>query len=148
MEWEVKTWLWLYFSTAVWTAYLFLLELLHFILYFVYMKLETNVLKKWFNVHGFVHHSTNHIEITNKMQPCHRIYYPSVLLIAHRVPSDTPLIIRSSKTVIAASGCAYICGCRLLQRPATTDVRTTRGRNYSFWAPDDERCVARNTMSS
>ena len=32
---------------------------------------------------------------------------------------DTPLIIRSSKTVIAASGFTYVCGCRQLQ--ATTN---------------------------
>ena len=55
-----------------------------------------------------------HIEITNKVQPCTRIYYSSVLLIAYYVSSDTPLIIRSSKTVIAASGFTYVCGCRPL----------------------------------
>jgi hypothetical protein len=32
------------------------------------------------------------------------MYYSSALLIAQYVSSDTPLIIRSSKTVIAASG--------------------------------------------
>jgi len=32
------------------------------------------------------------------------------------------------------------------QRPATTDVCKTRGCKYSFWAPDDERCVARNIL--
>jgi len=30
------------------------------------------------------------------------------------------------------------------QLPATTNVCKTRGCNYSFWAPDDERCVDRN----
>jgi uncharacterized protein with von Willebrand factor type A (vWA) domain len=34
------------------------------------------------DIHGSVHHSTNHRVITNKMQPCTRIYYSSVLLIA------------------------------------------------------------------
>ena len=33
-----------------------------------------------------------------------------------------------------------------LQRPATTGVCKTRGCNYNFWAPDDERCVARNML--
>jgi len=44
------------------------------------------------------------------------------------------------KTVIATSGFTYVCGC--WPQPATTDVCKTRGCNYSFWAPDDERCVA------
>jgi len=74
--------------------------------------------------------SNHHIEITNKMQPCTRIYYSNVLLIAQHVSSDTPLIIRSSKPVIAASGFTCICGCR--PRPATTDACKTRGCNYSF----------------
>jgi len=30
------------------------------------------------DVRGSVHHSINHIEITNKMQPCTRIYYSNV----------------------------------------------------------------------
>ena len=36
------------------------------------------------------------------------------LLIAQHVSSDTLLIIRSSKTVIAVSGFTYVCGCRSL----------------------------------
>jgi hypothetical protein len=35
-------------------------------------------------------------------------------LIVQHVSSDTPLIIRSSKIVIAASGFKYVCGCRQL----------------------------------
>jgi len=77
------------------------------------------------------------------MQPCIRIYYSSVLLLAQYVSSDTPLIIRSSKTVTAASGFTCVCGCR----PATTDACKTRGCSYSFWAPDYEGCVARNIFS-
>jgi uncharacterized membrane protein len=34
-------------------------------------------------------------------------------LIAQHVSGDTPSIIRSSKTVIAASGFTYVFGCRL-----------------------------------
>jgi hypothetical protein len=48
------------------------------------------------------------------MQTCTRIYYSNVLLIAQHVSSDTPLIISSSKTVIAASGFTCLCGCRQL----------------------------------
>ena len=48
------------------------------------------------------------------MQPSIRIYYSIILSIAQHVSSDTPLIIRSSKTVIAASGFTYVCGCRSL----------------------------------
>jgi len=47
-------------------------------------------------------------------------------------------IIRSSKTVTAAS----------FQLPATTNVCKTRGCNYNFWAPDNERCVARKFLSN
>jgi len=34
------------------------------------------------------------------------------------------------------------------QRPTTKNVCKTRGWNYSFWAPDDGRCVARNMLSN
>jgi len=34
------------------------------------------------------------------------------------------------------------------QRPAAKNVFKTRGCNYSFWAPDDGRCVARNMFSN
>jgi hypothetical protein len=44
------------------------------------------------------------------MQPCTRIYYFNVILIAQHVLRDTPLIIRSSKAVIAASGFTYDSG--------------------------------------
>jgi len=50
------------------------------------------------------------------MQPRTRIYYSNVLLIAQHVSIDTPLIIRSSKTVTVASGFTYVCGCRSLLR--------------------------------
>jgi hypothetical protein len=36
-------------------------------------------------------------------------------LIAQHVSGDTPLIMRRSKTVIAASGFTYVFGCQLLQ---------------------------------
>jgi len=34
--------------------------------------------RNFFHVHGSVHHSKNHLEITNKMRPCIRIYYSKV----------------------------------------------------------------------
>jgi hypothetical protein len=37
------------------------------------------------------------------------------MLIAQNVSSDTPLIIRSSKTVIAAPGFTYVASCRQQQ---------------------------------
>jgi hypothetical protein len=35
---------------------------------------------------------------------------PVFLIIAQHVPGDTPLIVRSSETVIATSGFTYVCG--------------------------------------
>jgi hypothetical protein len=57
----------------------------------------------------------NLIERTNKMQPCSRIYYLQCFLIAQHVSDDTPPIIRSLKTVIAASGFTNVYGCRSLR---------------------------------
>jgi len=34
------------------------------------------------------------------------------------------------------------------QRPATKNVCKTRWCNYSFWTPDDGRCVALNMLSN
>ena len=71
-------------------------------------------------VHGSVlYHNTNRIQIANKMRPCSRIYYSNVIF--------------NCSTCFEPS-----------QRPATKNVCKTRGCNYSFWAPDDEWCVARN----
>jgi hypothetical protein len=91
------------------------------------------------DVHGSVHRNINLLERTNKMPLCGRIYYSSVSLIAQHVLGDTSPIMRSSKTVIAASGFTFVFGCRPSQRPATKNVSKTRGCNYSFWAPDDGR---------
>jgi len=33
---------------------------------------------KKFDFHGSVHHSTNHLGITNKIRPCVRIYHSNV----------------------------------------------------------------------
>jgi hypothetical protein len=40
-------------------------------------------------------------------------------LIAQRVSSDTPLIIRNSRTVIAAYSYTYVCGCRQCRQTQT-----------------------------
>jgi hypothetical protein len=48
------------------------------------------------------------------MQPCSRIY---CFLIAQHISGDTPPIIRSSKTVIAASGFTYGFGYRSGRQP-------------------------------
>jgi len=52
-------------------------------------------------------------------------------LIAQHVSSDTKLIIRSSKTVIAASGRNWV-PTQPWHLPATTNVCKTRGCNYRF----------------
>ena len=44
---------------------------------------NANNTKSELDVHGSVRHNTNHIEITDKMQPCTRIYY-SVVLKSYR----------------------------------------------------------------
>jgi hypothetical protein len=60
------------------------------------------------DVYGSVHHNINRLEITNKMRPL----LFQCFLIAQHISSDIPLIIRSSKILIAASGFTYVCGCR------------------------------------
>ena len=62
----------------------------------------------------------DHTEITNQMQPCTRIYYSSVYQLLNMF----------SATHRSSSG-AQNCNCRC-QQLATTDVRKTRGWNYSF----------------
>jgi hypothetical protein len=71
--------------------------------------------------------SFNHLEITI----CDLVLefiIPTFLIVQH-ASSDTSLITRSSKTV-------------------SVWRMQTRGCRYSFWAPDDERCVARNMLSN
>jgi len=34
----------------------------------------------------------------------------------------------------------------VVAQPATTNICKTRGCDYSFWAPDDEQCVAQNML--
>jgi len=60
---------------------------------------------------------------------CKNLLFQRVLVAQH-VSSDTPLIIRNSKTVIAASDFTYVYGCR--QLPATINVCKIKGCNYSF----------------
>jgi hypothetical protein len=93
------------------------------------------------DVHGSVHHNTNLIEMTNKMQICRTICYSIVPWLLNMFRAILPLIIRSFQTVITASGFTHVCRCRPLswQGPATTNVCKNRSCNYSLEAPDDER---------
>jgi len=98
------------------------------------------------DVPGSVHHSTNHWEITNKMRPCIRIYYSNVsycsMCFERHIAHHQELI------NCICSLWFYIRLWVPADRPATIDVCKTRGCKYSFWAPDDDRCVARNTLSN
>jgi len=66
-----------------------------------------------------MHHSINHTESTNKIQPCTRIYYSIVY----------QLLKMFWATHCSSSG-AQNCNCRW-QQLATTDICKTRGLNYS-----------------
>jgi hypothetical protein len=97
----------------------------------VHMKLFENhsVYFKTFDVQWFVHYSINHLEITNKMRPCIRIYYSISYCstcferhIAHHQEFKLclqPLVLHTS----------VVAGC--WQRPSTTDVCKTRGCKHS-----------------
>jgi len=88
-----------------------------------------------YDAHVFVHHRINHLEITNKMRSCIRIYYSNVTYcstcferhIAHHQEFKLylqPLVLHTS----VVSG--------RWQPPATTDVCKTRGCKYilsSWW---------------
>jgi hypothetical protein len=65
------------------------------------------------DVYGSVHSNINVIEKTKKIQPCNSYLLFQCFLIAQHVSGDTPPVIRSSKTVFAASGFTYVYGCRL-----------------------------------
>jgi hypothetical protein len=74
-----------------------LLKVLRGIWYeFIMQKLDTY--RNAFDVYESVHHNTNHIEITNKMRPCIRIYYSSVSLLlsmfrgTHRSLSEAQIL--------------------------------------------------------
>jgi len=90
-------------------------------------------------------------EITNKMRPYIRIYYSNVSYcstcferhISHH--QELKNFICSLWFYISLWLPAAI---QLWQRPATTDLCETKGCKYSFWASDDERCVARNMLSN
>jgi hypothetical protein len=96
------------------------------------------------------HHSINHLEITNKMQPCIRSYYSvSYCLtcfewhITHY--QEIKNCIFSLLFYIRLSLLAAV---ERWQQPATTDVCKTRGCKFSFRAPDDEQCVTGKMLSN
>jgi len=76
------------------------------------------------DVHGSVHRNMNLIERTNMMQPCGRIYF-SVFL-----------------------NWSTCFGRHTAHHQELKNVCKTRVCNYSFWDPEDERCVARNMLSN
>jgi hypothetical protein len=75
-----------------------------------------------FDVHGCVHH--------NKMPPCIRIYYSIVSWLLNMFRA-TPLIIRSSRTVLAVPGFTCMCGCRPLSAEITNKMRPCTRIYYS-----------------
>ena len=108
------------------------------LIYQIYFGLEIYMFRT-VDVYGSVHLSTNHIEITNKMQPCTRIYYYIfinplnaelnpichllALLGAHHIFHVRRIRVNCStcferhtahhqelKTAIAASVFTYLCG--------------------------------------
>jgi len=73
--------------------------------------------KPWYHerdVHGSVHHNTNLIKITDKMQLCRTIYYSIAPWLLYMFRAILSLIIRSILTVITASGLTHVCRCLLL----------------------------------
>ena len=84
--------------------------------FFILRRSERDVIKyvHWFAVHGSVHHNTNLIEITNKMQLCRTIYYSIVPWLLNMFRAILSLIIGSFETVITASGFTHVCRYRPL----------------------------------
>jgi len=94
----------------------------------------------------YKHNPVNHLEITNKMRPCIRIDYSNVsccltcfeLHIAHH---------QELKNCI----CSLWFYIRLWLPDSVRQPQTCvkpEATNTVFWAPDDERCVARNMLSN
>ena len=92
---------------------------------------------------------TESVEITNKMQPCNRIYYSKIywrlnmFRAAYRLSSGAPNCIYSLWFI-------YSCGDRPL--PSLDNGRSPHGYinqrlQIQFGAPDDERYAARNMLS-
>jgi hypothetical protein len=102
---------------------------------------------------GSVHRNINLIERTNKMRPCSIIYIFQSFLIAQHVSGDTPPIIRSSKTTCSLwfyvrSWLQVAAMAEPSQRQKNKNICETTGCKYSFWVPDDGRCIARNMLSN
>ena len=92
------------------------------------------------------------VEITNKMQPCNRIYYSTV----HWRLNMFRAAYRSSSGALNCICClwfTYTCGDRRLIFPLSLDygrsphVYVNLRLQIQFRAPDDERYAARNTLS-
>jgi len=66
------------------------------------------------DVHRSVHHNTNLIEMTNKLQLCRTVYYSIVPWLLNMYRAILSLIIRSFETIITASGFTQVCRYRPL----------------------------------
>jgi len=99
----------------------------------------------------FHHVNYESVDITNKMQPCNRIYYSKVywglnmFRTAYRSSSGALNCIFSLWFI-------YTCGDRPLSRLSLDNDRSPHGYlnqrlQIQFRAPDDERCAARNMLN-
>ena len=105
---------------------------------------------RWRSLHRADHTSRGvlpnvSVEITNKMQPCNRIYYSKIywklnmFRAAYRSSSGAPNRICSFWFI-------YPCGDRPLFRLVTTWLYKPEAAN-AVWSSDDEQYVVRNMLS-
>jgi hypothetical protein len=116
-------------------------------------------------IHAFVKNYTNSsVEITNKMQPCNRIYYSTVhwrlnmFQAAYRSSSGAVTVFaafglqshvvtgRSQVWVGTGSASSHPAPTQTWLQPVTTCVCKPKATN-TVRAPDDERYAARNMLS-
>jgi len=119
-------------------------------------KVATSV-KKWLSIlvnkANFVHNLFLSVDITNKMQPCNRIYYFNVcwrvnmFRAAHRSLSG-------ALNCICSLWFTYTCGDRLmsscqnrLDNSRSPHVYVNQRLQIQFRAPDDEGFAARNMLT-
>ena len=104
--------------------------------------------------HGWLQSSAEPVEITNKIQPCNRIYYSRVYWRLNMFRAAYRSL-SGALTVFAVSGlykhvvtgrCQGWVGIQTWQRPVTTCVYTPEAAN-TVKVPDDERCAAGNMLS-
>jgi hypothetical protein len=81
------------------------------------------------------------------MRPCIRIYYSNVSYCATCFEWHIAYH-QELKNCIFSLWFSHVCGCRPLSAVGNHRRMKTRGCKYSFLAPDDKRCVARNMLSN